>query len=406
MGYGNSFCGVINVVADSEQEEYFLNNYASEVSAKKITLNTTLSHNFSNRIDNEDGTYVETCSICGEEKLAREHSLVKVEGKEATCTENGAKEYWYCDTCDSYFADDKATVEIVEDIDTWKVIQADGHKYYWYHIDSMGNNAYNLLCSECTENFGRGYLNSDNQYYMYGYVENEGYYHYIYDGNGECLGSEKCEVDYWNSDESYHEGVCKCHLILCEEESHVYENVIDMATTSNDGSRKQVCDTCGKVKSTETIYKISTIKLSTIEYTYNGSKKTPSFIVKDSKVNKLFPGKDYKLTYSSAKRTSIGRYSVKVTFRGDYTGKKTLYFTIGPKNPSSVKAVLYGYDDIKVSWSKVSGANGYKVYYKKSASRTWSSKTTTGTSVKIANLSDGVKYDVKVVTYKTKNGYK
>lgn len=187
---------------------------------------------------------------------------------------------------------------------------------------------------------------------------------------------------------------------------HDYKTTTVPATLSSNGSKTKKCDACGDVASKSTIYKISSVKLSTTEYTYTGAKKTPTVTVKDSKGKKLVEGKNYKLTYSSSTRKDIGRYSVKVTFIGDYSGSKTLYFTIGPKNPTSVKAALYGYDDVKVSWSKVSGASGYKVYYKKSTTSTWSSKTTTGTSLKLANLADGAKYDVKVVTYKTKSGYK
>lgn len=187
---------------------------------------------------------------------------------------------------------------------------------------------------------------------------------------------------------------------------HSYETVISKATTSNNGTSKQVCATCGDVKSTEVIYKISSVTLSTSAYTYDGKTKSPSVVVKDSKGNKLTKGEDYTVTYGSSSRSAIGRYSVKVTFRGEYSGSKTLYFTIGPKNPSSVSAKLYGYDDVKVSWSKVSGATGYVVYYKKSTATSWSSKSTTGTSVKLADLADGVKYNIKVVTYKTKSGYK
>lgn len=36
------------------------------------------------------------------------------------------------------------------------------------------------------------------------------------------VSTEKCAVSYWNTDEDYHTGVCKCHLILCDEESHNY----------------------------------------------------------------------------------------------------------------------------------------------------------------------------------------
>ncbi len=68
--------------------------------------------------------------------------------------------------------------------------------------------------------------------------------------------------------------------------------------------------------------------------------------------------------------------------------------------PSKVTLSLYGYDDVKVSWSKVSYAKGYYVYYKKSTAKayTYAGKTTS-TSYKKANLSDGVKYTFKVVPY-------
>lgn len=188
--------------------------------------------------------------------------------------------------------------------------------------------------------------------------------------------------------------------------NHSYKTVLTKATTGSNGTSKQICSTCGDVESTTTIYKISSVTLSTSAYTYYGKTKSPSVVVKDSKGNKLTKGEDYTVSYGSSTRKAIGRYSVKITFKGEYSGSKTLYFTIGPKNPSSVSAKLYGYDDVKVSWKKVSGATGYIVYYKKSTVSSWSSKSTTGTSVKLANLADGVKYDIKVVTYKTKNGYK
>lgn len=187
--------------------------------------------------------------------------------------------------------------------------------------------------------------------------------------------------------------------------SHTWNDgkVTKKATTSNTGVRTYTCKDCAATK-TSTIHKISSAALSTTQYTYNGSAKSPSVTVKDSKGKKLVKGTDYTYSYSSSSRKSIGRYSVKITFKGAYSGTKTLYYTIGPKNPSSVQAVLYGYDDVKVSWSKVLGASGYKVYYKKSTSDSWSSKSTTNTSMKLSGLTDGVKYDIKVVTYKKVSG--
>lgn len=75
------------------------------------------------------------------------------------------------------------------------------------------------------------------------------------------------------------------------------------------------------------------------------------------------------------------------------------------KAPAAVKAVLSGgYDDVKVSWSKVTGAAGYYVSMKKDGA---SAYTNLGTTTKLSyvkkNLADGVKYTFKVVPY-YKNG--
>ena len=72
--------------------------------------------------------------------------------------------------------------------------------------------------------------------------------------------------------------------------------------------------------------------------------------------------------------------------------------------PKTVTAQLYGYDDIIVSWSKVEGASGYAVYYKNSSETKYSLIRTVSTSIKCANLSDGVKYTIKVTPYIKENG--
>lgn len=70
----------------------------------------------------------------------------------------------------------------------------------------------------------------------------------------------------------------------------------------------------------------------------------------------------------------------------------------GPVSRATTK--LYGYDDVVFSWSKVSGADGYLVYYKKSTSSSYTLLANTKSlSVKRANLTDGAKYYFKVVPY-------
>lgn len=68
--------------------------------------------------------------------------------------------------------------------------------------------------------------------------------------------------------------------------------------------------------------------------------------------------------------------------------------------PSSVKADLYGYDDMLVSWNNVDGATGYYVEYKKSTWSSWKSLgSTTNTYKKVANLADGAKYAFRIYPY-------
>lgn len=169
----------------------------------------------------------------------------------------------------------------------------------------------------------------------------------------------------------------------------------------------------GTVTNTYTItkQKISSdqISISKTKYVYDASAKKPSVTVTNAAGTKLTEGTDYTVKYADG-RTSVGRYSVKVTMKGNYSGSKTMYFTVVPKKVSSASAVLRtrdgGYDDVKFSWKKSTGATGYLVYYKKASASKWTSAgSTTKTYKYINNLDDGVKYNFKVVPYyKTSSG--
>lgn len=52
------------------------------------------------------------------------HSMIHTPKKDATCTEDGNIEYWYCKNCDKYFSDENATEELSD-----VVIPATGHHY-------------------------------------------------------------------------------------------------------------------------------------------------------------------------------------------------------------------------------------------------------------------------------------
>ena len=161
----------------------------------------------------------------------------------------------------------------------------------------------------------------------------------------------------------------------------------------------------GTVKKTFKINpaKVSNVKLSSTSYTYNGKTKTPSVTVKDSKGRKLKNGTDYTVKYSSG-RKNVGRYAVKVTFKGNYTGSKTVYYYIVPKSTSisRVSALRKGF---KLSWKKQkTQTTGYQIQYStskkfKKAKAVNVSKNKT-TSKYIKKLSSKKKYYVRVRTYK------
>jgi len=81
----------------------------------------------------------------------------------------------------------------------------------------------------------------------------------------------------------------------------------------------------------------------------------------------------------------------------------------GVAAPSTVKTNLTaangttkGYDDIKVTWSKVSAADGYRVNYKAGSGSYGNSKYYSSSKTRsrtVANLSDGKKYTFKVTPY-------
>lgn len=71
-----------------------------------------------------------------------------------------------------------------------------------------------------------------------------------------------------------------------------------------------------------------------------------------------------------------------------------------PNTPANFKATLAGYDSVKLSWSAVSGATGYRIYQASSSTGTFSLlKTTTAASCTNTSLTTGKTYYYKVCAY-------
>lgn len=93
-----------------------------------------------------------TLILCG---ACPHANTVKVPAKDATCTEDGNIEYWYCESCNTYFADATCTRVIAKE-DT--IIPATGHNYEveWNWAPDFSNAIATFTCtnSDCTDSIG------------------------------------------------------------------------------------------------------------------------------------------------------------------------------------------------------------------------------------------------------------
>ncbi len=184
--------------------------------------------------------------------------------------------------------------------------------------------------------------------------------------------------------------------------SHSYQDVITKATFKADGKTVNKCKLCGNVKKTTVIPKV-TASIEKENYAYTGKAITPSVVVKNTKGSTLTKDKSYKLKYSSG-RTEMGEYYVKVTLSGSkYSGSTKVYFNIVPGEP--VVTSKSDYDSITLTWNKVAGAKGYKVYSYNSETKKYKAlKTVSGTTYTIEKLESAKDYIFTVRAYTKVNG--
>ena len=194
-------------------------------------------------------------------------------------------------------------------------------------------------------------------------------------------------------------------IIKTDKLSHSFRKTTTKATLTTDGKIESKCSVCGDVQDSLTVTKIGSVTLSVTKYVHDGKNKTPKVTVKDADGKVLTKNVDYKTSVAS-KRSGIGRYTVKVTFIGNYSGSKSVYFYILPGKTAKVSAVAQTSESVELSWSKVSGAAGYTVYrYSASKKAYVKAGTTEGTSFTVKKLNAATKYTFKVVAYgKTSSG--
>ncbi|MFQ7680545.1 M64 family metallopeptidase [Coprobacillus cateniformis] len=313
------------------------------------------------------------------------HNLTLVAAKAATCTTAGNSAYYTCDGCDKWFADATGSVEITDK--TSVKIPDPGHTAgtEWKSDDT--NHWHE--CSRCHDK-------KDEAAHDYGsdnVCDTCGYYKTVPHTHNLTLVAAKAATCTEGGKEAYYK---------CEGCGKFYEDVLGTKEITDLASWGNIAKIAHTTK--QTVTKASSIKLKATSLTYNGKVRTPKVIVKDRTGKTLVKNTDYTVSYAKG-RKYVGKYAVKITFKGKYSGTKTLYFTIKPK-ATSISSLKAGSKKFTVKWKKqATQTTGYQVQYSASSKFSKAKTVTVGknttVSKKISKLSGKKKYYVRVRTYKT-----
>ena len=162
-------------------------------------------------------------------------------------------------------------------------------------------------------------------------------------------------------------------------ENHVTEQIIENQKTLENGDVEydevQKCTLCKEEisRTTRTLKNIKSceVKLAASTYIYDGKEVKPevTVLLEDTTLSE---GTDYRLEYQNNNR--VGEASVSVTGIGNYTDTKTVSFQIVEKQKEPAAPVVEKLDTvnitsianakkgIKLTWNRVSGAQGYIIY--------------------------------------------
>ena len=135
--------------------------------------------------------------------------------------------------------------------------------------------------------------------------------------------------------------------------------------------------------------------------TYTGSAIKPKVTVTVGE--KVLTANDYTVTYKN--NVNIGKATLTVKGKGNYTGSVAKSFKINPAAPTSLKATATT-NSVTLTWKKGAGATAYQVFMvDPSTGKAVKKATTTGTTATIKSLEPGTLYTFKVRAYAKNSTY-
>ena len=200
-------------------------------------------------------------------------------------------------------------------------------------------------------------------------------YIYVYDSNGvdfasgdqydftdECIATSKLTANktYYFKIICYTESSKTLKATISKHTHTKFKDDFEPADFKYSGYYYIFCNRCDYCKY-YTIPYVKTCKLDDTRFGYNGKTHKPSLVIKDSKGKVLKKGTDYTISGTTSAK-ELGTYTIKIKLKGNYSGSKSLKYSIVPSSPKNLKFVSSTTNSVTITWDKVKSATGYTVF--------------------------------------------
>ena len=174
------------------------------------------------------------------------------------------------------------------------------------------------------------------------------------------------------------------------------KTLLEPATAAKDGKFVSTCVTCSATQET-VIAKASKISLSKTAFPYNDKVQKPSVIVKDSKGNAL-PADSYTVLWSNNAPKTCGKYTVTVSLKGNYSGSKSLTYSITPAQVKKLKQAKVTASAVSLKWNAAGAGAYYQIQCSSNKGKTWKDAVVVSkTKATVKDLKPGVHYWFRVL---------
>lgn len=268
-----------------------------------------------------------------------------------------------------------ASVEYIGSLSSSDVFYG-GTKEQWDKIEKSKDVQLEERFINLTCNFDK----NSHEHVFYSNIVNEN----TCSANGEMLDCCPC-------------GATKTEILPKVHHYSTYYSYEKPASFKAGGKKVLYCEMCNKKLLTKSTPQLASMSLKKTKFTYTGDYMEFDVIVKD--VNGETQHVDYYVE-SETDYTSVGKHKVTINLDDYYfTGSKTFTIEVLPGKTSKITTTESD-SAVKLTWNKVKGATGYRVYlYNTKTKKYEKAGDTTGTSYTVKKLKSGTTYKLAVKAY-------